>query len=116
MNAQQIFDKVATHLLTQKKRALSKGKLRTCLYRAPDGRKCAAGCLISDRLYHENMEQTPIDMVIGTFRLPRFFLRHSGLISDLQHVHDGSQPNKWRQRLGALARRRGLNTDALTRV
>ena len=48
MNTQQIFDKVATHLLTQNARSAAEG---SCLYRSPSGLKCAVGCLISDSVY-----------------------------------------------------------------
>jgi hypothetical protein len=41
--AQEVFDQVATHLLTQRQRSTTKGN---CAYRGDDGLKCAAGCLL----------------------------------------------------------------------
>lgn len=46
MNAQEIFEKVAAHLLSQNAQALDKGG--NCLYRDPSGKACAVGCLIPD--------------------------------------------------------------------
>ena len=51
--AQEVFDQVATHLLTQNERSLDGA---SCSYRNCDGLKCAAGCLISDDEYDNQME------------------------------------------------------------
>ena len=48
---QELFDKIATHLLTQGAR--SENSLGKCLYRGEFGRKCAVGCLISDEEYEQ---------------------------------------------------------------
>jgi len=116
MNAQQVFDKVATHLLTQKKRAVVNADFERCMYRAPAGRKCAAGCLITDRNYRKEMEGKTIDLVARLFKLPQFFQKHRSLIQDLQMVHDVYQPNEWRSSLRRVAESHNLNTDALKRV
>ena len=44
---QTVFDRVATHLLTQNAQSLDivDGE---CLYRGEDGKMCAAGCLLTD--------------------------------------------------------------------
>ncbi len=44
MTKQEIFDKVATHLLTQNEKALN--SVGGCVYRTDKGLKCAVGCLI----------------------------------------------------------------------
>ena len=46
MNRQEVFDKVAIHLLTQNAKALNSGGL--CVYKTPNGLRCAVGCLIPD--------------------------------------------------------------------
>lgn len=52
MDKQAIFDRVVTHLLTQKRRSVTiTGGVRTCMYRAPNGDMCAIGCLIPDDVY-----------------------------------------------------------------
>ncbi len=54
---QEIFDKVAKHLLTQKARCTDSKTGRRCLYFDPETKmKCAAGCLIPDRDYSESFE------------------------------------------------------------
>lgn len=52
--AQEIFNKVATHLLTQGKRSVASDG--SCMYRGPEGTKCAIGCLIEDDEYHPLLE------------------------------------------------------------
>ncbi len=46
MNKQEVFNKVATHLLTQNAKALDRGGL--CVYETQLGLRCAVGCLIPD--------------------------------------------------------------------
>jgi hypothetical protein len=46
MTKQEVFDRVVTHLLTQKKRSAS--YYGSCLYKGPDGLRCAVGCLFPD--------------------------------------------------------------------
>jgi hypothetical protein len=53
---QEVFDQVANHLLTQNKRSVSATDNTLCVYRSPDGLKCAAGCLIADDEYDPRME------------------------------------------------------------
>ncbi len=47
MNRQEVFTKVKDHLLKQNKAAVNAG-YGACAYLAPDGLKCAVGCLIPD--------------------------------------------------------------------
>jgi hypothetical protein len=47
MTKQEIFDKVAAHLLTQRRQSVNDCS-GACVYRSPEGLKCAAGCLIPD--------------------------------------------------------------------
>jgi hypothetical protein len=55
---QQIYDKIATHLLTQNRKAMVKGfnGQEMCKYRTPEGLKCAIGCLIADEDYNVKLE------------------------------------------------------------
>ena len=62
--AQEVFDQVAKHLLTQMKKSVAKRAAESasdskdyCMYRGFDGTKCAAGCLISDDEYKPEFEQ-----------------------------------------------------------
>lgn len=57
-SAQQVFDQVAAHLLTQKEKAK---QFNTCKYRVEHRDKvlkCAAGCLIGDDEYEGCFEGT----------------------------------------------------------
>lgn len=51
---QEIFDKVARHLVTQGKRSMLSSK--DCAYRGCGGTSCAVGCLIDDEFYDERFE------------------------------------------------------------
>lgn len=86
MNAQEIFDKVVTHLRTQKSRAMLGN---SCAYRAPDGKMCAVGCLIPDELYDPKMENKGVMwLLVNKFTVPEFFKEHPNLLEELQTVHD----------------------------
>lgn len=85
MKAQVIFNKVAKHLLKQGAPAKDGEQ---CVYRAFDGKKCAVGCLISDKDYVKQMEGSPVDMVIYAFKLPHYFEKNVDLLCSLQEVHD----------------------------
>ena len=57
MNDQDVFDRVATHLLTQKRRSTNQS---IPLYRDDRGNKCAIGCLIDDEHYNPILEGSSI--------------------------------------------------------
>lgn len=84
---QQVFDQVVTHLRTQNRRASD--NLGKCYYRAPNGNKCAAGCLIADDEYRPIMEGKSFKEVWTGLTLVK------GLIADLQWLHDGVQIEGW---------------------
>lgn len=81
--AQQVFDQVANHLLTQKIK--SKG-VKYCRYKTAEGLMCAAGCLIGDDEYDEKFETA------GSWRsvVENGYVSntHLYLITDLQDLHD----------------------------
>ena len=91
MTRQEIFDKVVAHFAVQREAAAEYG---TCMYRTPDGRKCAIGALIPDEVYSQRLE----DKSVGTLLLefPDIMMA-SGLsdgdswfLCDLQAVHDSN--------------------------
>lgn len=101
---QEVYDQVATHLLTQN----CKPKERDyglCLYRGPNNTKCAAGCLIADSEYRREMEGVSWRDLARDKRVP---LEHSNLIMALQRVHDRSESNEWPIKLKQLALEWGL--------
>lgn len=116
MNKQEVFDKIATHLLTQKRQAFDE-KTNGCVYRAPNGDKCAIGCLIPDEFYFSAFEQLFVEDLataypsllssIGLGEIPVTFLE------DLQCIHDNGRPENWFVCLDAFALREKLSTDCL---
>jgi hypothetical protein len=108
MTAQEIFDKVATHLLTQNKQAMNEDD-QVCVYRTDGGLKCAVGVLIPDEDYLPLMEGQYL--IGGEPHCPELhnFLEKAGLsahiklLHDLQHLHDSNNPDEWLTRLYKLA-------------
>lgn len=63
MNNQEAFDLMVAHLIAQGKPAVS--PYGHCVYRGPDGTKCAVGILIPDDVYHPDMEGDNPHHLIG---------------------------------------------------
>ena len=99
---QEIYDKVKAHLLAQGRPAMFQG---SCVYRSPNGLKCAVGCLITDEAYDEDLEGVPVRCLLGcneddeeTVAAYEQMLRQSGIdtsnkelvrmLSALQYAHD----------------------------
>lgn len=81
LTKQEAFDKVLAHLRKQGKAAVSvEGD---CVYRAPDGCMCAAGCLIPDNLYSPEFEGTCVSG-LGIFATHSL----SDFLDRLQEAHD----------------------------
>lgn len=91
-SAQEIFNKVSTHLLTQGRAARnSKG---CCRYRTADGLSCAVGCLIPDEFYRPSFEGHSTDKIIrALYTCGRAdWFEHQDLLRELQWVHDENYP------------------------
>ena len=110
---QEVFDKVARHLLTQNARAVDGDGF--CRYRTPDGLKCAVGCLIPDELYDPEMEGKSVcslvreESGVGKY-LQEFNL---ALVMALQGVHDAVTPSQWLSELLDVASRFVLDPSVL---
>lgn len=102
--AQEVFDQVATHLLTQNRKSI--GSME-CLYRSEIG-KCAAGCLISDDEYDPKFEGKSWHGLITFHNIPN---KHKELIERLQVVHDNFIPIEWRNVLIKIGEKECLNVD-----
>ena len=108
MTLQEIFDKVATHLLTQNARAQAPNGTY-CYYRAPGGLTCAVGCLISDEAYQPQIE----GVGVGNDRVSRVVAqsigqvalseRQQSLLASLQNIHDEVDPDRWPEALRKVA-------------
>lgn len=121
MKKQKIFDKVATHLLTQnaQSRALIEDAVGpTCAYRGSEGRKCAIGCLIPNTRYKSEMEGKGVRGLIEQFRpdLPKYFIKHELFLMQLQSIHDSWPPKSWFDQLRGVALHHCLDTKVLYEV
>ena len=64
MTNQEAFDKMVAHLTTQNRKAVATaGDVTTCMLLAPDGAKCAVGCLIPDGEYAPNLEDFSLEQL-----------------------------------------------------
>lgn len=100
--AQEVFDIVKSHLLSQNKRCEIRG---TCRYRH-GGLKCAAGVLIPEEHYDPSFEDMLWSHLVSVNIFPS---EHSLLISHLQRIHDMSYPDKWEDELKRVADAYDLN-------
>ena len=118
MNQQEIFDKVATHLIAQGKQSLMFMGAEACAYRGADGTMCAAGCLIPDGEYDPVFEGMPWNCIAQ--EVPSFAnasLEVHNLIGSLQEVHDceayWETPERLKEGLFDVADQYGLSADVL---
>ncbi len=109
MTNQEIFDKVVAHLRKQNARSVMMLK---CLYRGPNGLKCAVGCLISDDAYSRDLETR----VVGASKVQSALLA-SGVPNDettidmlrsLQQTHDYQDISNWEHYFMSIAERYNL--------
>lgn len=112
MTAQEVFDKVYAHLLTQN--AKSTNGAGQCRYRGENNRSCAVGCLITDQEYQPSMDGEPfadghrLDMTSVQYLnahklLPERLVPHLPLLKSLQNIHDSDDVNLWKDSLATFA-------------
>lgn len=104
---------VAEHLMAQ---GVAATDGQTCQYRGAEGRVCAIGALLPDRLYSPNMEGEPGGRVlVKTGLVLGWDDERTGLADELQRIHDvaaglpavAARP-LWASELARLAHQRGL--------
>ncbi len=119
MTEQDIFDFVCVKLVEQggPSRGLRRGQL-TCLYRGPNGRKCAAGHFIPEKRYVPEIEGRNLQKVMD--RLPEEVQPHMVFLAKLQRIHDwhpGGGDEEWfaawTPTMLELASARGLSAQKL---
>lgn len=119
MTAQEVFNTVAHHLLTQKKKSfVEMNDCVRCMYRGPDGLKCAVGILIPDDMYDPKLEHKSVVELIEDFGFD--FLgaivdvrSGSTFLLDLQELHDFREVDEWKDGLRTIAFRYSLCDDVL---
>lgn len=102
-SAQEIFNQVATHLLTQMKRSVD--DFGFCAYRGSNGLKCAAGCLIADDEYFYDFEGFRWSHLVTIGKVSK---KHKEMIKRLQYVHDSCLVDEWYESLSKIANYCGL--------
>lgn len=118
---QSLFDTVAKALLAQGGPAYNTPKA-ICMYRTPEGRKCAAGHIIPDALYRPELEGRAIETLLSptrydliTLTLPEVPSELVTFLRDLQRAHDSSIARieapthdgwlaRWKQEMASLAK------------
>jgi hypothetical protein len=108
MTDQEIFDKVVNHLRKQGGKAVNDDG--ECLYRAPHGKKCAFGCLMTDEEYTGRWEFRTARYLIDTEESLQRFAPHKELIYTLQKIHDATSYGvyKWEEKFKKCAEKFGL--------
>jgi hypothetical protein len=116
---QKTFNKVARHLLKQNAksmRAYSKDEgdgESHCAYRGDNGRRCAAGILITNNEYKPSFEGQAVynsPEVDPLFRKKGLNIR---LCYRLQGVHDGDDVRDWPKSLERVATEYGLKMPVI---
>jgi len=100
MTPQEVFDKVAEHLMSQLEQSLSDTMLGGCMYLNREGLQCAAGCLIAEDEYDEAIEEQDWDKLVSVGLVPT---DHQTLIQGLQLIHDNIDPKNWGRELHEYA-------------
>lgn len=118
MTNQEIFDRVAQHLLRQNSRSVLVGKNDACRYRGSAGLKCAIGCLIADEDYEPEMEgrsptETGGDLVSRWAQRMGFDIK---FLRCLQAIHDTKLIGAWPNELRQLAAGKNLSADVVDKT
>ena len=106
MTDQELYDKVAAHLLKQGVKSgiyQSDGSF-SCMYRDDKGRQCAVGCLLAPAQYTAKLEGRGASNQVVAAALYKSIGPYSPeLIRELQIVHDFTSPEGWEDELNKLA-------------
>ncbi|MGF6978989.1 hypothetical protein QFZ94_007504 [Paraburkholderia sp. JPY465] len=122
LDAQDVFDIVAWHLLRQNAQATLPGTAK-CMYRAPDGKRCAIGWLLPDEVYSPSLEFFGVrDLVAMLYETPhggqfaQFLFEHMPLLRDLQGTHDARAPHEWPGALRMIAQQHSLRETVIDKA
>ena len=107
---QEAFDFVVRHFVRQ--RVMSVEASGSCMYRAPDGKRCAVGALIKDEAYKPEMERQSVLNLNGESPVRPLLdvgSVHRRLLTRLQYIHDAAFAGLVRRTL--LGRLREVATE-----
>lgn len=93
MNRQHIFDEVVVALVAQGRPSMGND---SCMYRGPNGTRCAIGALIPEELYSIDMENRGVASLLTGFpEVGRLLSVNNDddeeFLQDLQNVHDNGR-------------------------
>lgn len=119
MELQEMFDRVAIHMLTQNAKSMLGSY---CAYRGANGLRCALGHLIPDSKYSTSFETLGLEAIErqgrGSALLDALGIvaksKQFDLAVTLQNVHDCYSPIEWRKRLQEVALDFGLSAEAVS--
>lgn len=86
-----------------------------CMYRTPEGRKCAVGCLIPDGLYDSDMENRTASEVKHWGTLDEYLANVDGEFleaAQYAHDHESHSAEEFVHRLDEVAEARGYRVPA----
>lgn len=101
MSLREIFDECKAHLLKQNKQSKDPNSGR-CLYRGPNGLKCAAGIFIKDEDYKREFEGKPFRWYTICGGSKGLKVDKMELVWKLQIIHDDYKPVDWLKKLDEL--------------
>jgi hypothetical protein len=114
LSARDIYQRVSTHLLTQ--RAVSEDENGSCRLRSAGGRKCAIGSLLNDDVYEPDIEGVGIAyyrhaqdgkllQALYASNVDAYDPAIIELLMQLEEVHDDASVEEWPRLLAAVGRR-----------
>jgi len=109
MTAQELFDIVFKHLMSQSAKSMMvvEGGF-SCAYRGKDGLKCGIGILIPDEDYREDMEGFAVQNLLAKGACLCHLAAHRELLYKLQGIHDEDPVEDWGRALRETAVAFGL--------
>jgi len=111
MTEQTAFNIVKNHLLTQMTKSIEGNQ---CLYRGPNGTKCAIGALITDEEYKKIEDARCKDL--GVYEVEDLqIVSLQGLtmnfLGELQIIHDQYEVTNWKNQLEVFAKKYNLQYE-----
>ncbi|MEM9400465.1 MAG: hypothetical protein AAF984_09675 [Verrucomicrobiota bacterium] len=105
--AQEVFDHIAFHLLSQGQKSLASPSMGDfdCVYYSLEGLRCAAGSLITQQQYKPEFEGEDWITLSEYQQVPK---SHRNLITLFQDAHDNTRVENWPLKLIDVAKQEGL--------
>lgn len=116
MTEQTAFNIVKNHLLTQMTKSIEENEFgdTQCLYRGPNGTKCAIGALITDEEYKRIEDARCKDLKVYEVEDLQI-VSLQGLtidfLEELQIIHDHYEVQDWKNQLEIFAKKYNLQYE-----